>query len=129
MQPYFEDVERAVHVEDVLESLWSRSTLAFARGAARLGHPLQPMRRNTKGCHGCGRCNFGCPEDAKLSVDRTYLRRATRAGARVFADFAAERIVTQGARAVGVTGRLGGARGRHAPRFFVRARRVVLAAG
>jgi choline dehydrogenase-like flavoprotein len=129
MERYFEDVERAVHVEEVPRELWSRSTLAFARGAERLGHPLQPMRRNTKGCHGCGRCNFGCPEDAKLSVDRTYLRRAVAAGARIFADFGVERIVTKGARAAGVTGRLGGVRGGPAPGFLVRARRVVLAAG
>ena len=129
MHPYFEDVERAVHVEEVPVSLRSRSTLAFSRGADRLGHPLSPMRRNTRGCHGCGRCNFGCPEDAKLSVDRTYLRRATAAGARIFSDFHVEGVVTKGARAAGVSGTVRRNGARRSSRFFLRGRHVVVAAG
>ncbi len=129
MEPYFEDVERAVHVEEVPIALRSRSTDAFARGAERLGHPLSPMRRNTRGCKGCGRCNFGCPEDAKLSVDRTYLRRAVAAGARIFSDAHVERVVTNGARAAGVTGHLRRTERAAAPEFVVHAPRVVLAAG
>jgi choline dehydrogenase-like flavoprotein len=130
MAPYFEDVERAVHVEEVPIAMRSRSTLVFARGAEKLGHPLEPMRRNTRNCHGCGRCNFGCPEDAKMSVDRTYLRRALAAGARIYSDMDVEHIVTNGTQAAGVVGRI-----RNGPnrtprgRFAVRARRVVLAAG
>jgi choline dehydrogenase-like flavoprotein len=130
MVQHFEDVERAVHVEAVPDEMRSRSTLAFARGAAKLGHPLSSMRRNTKSCRGRSRCNFGCPEDAKLSVDRTYLRRAVAAGARIYSDFHVERLLTKGARAVGVTGRIrNGDRRAPKSRFTVRARRVVLAAG
>ncbi|HEX3595708.1 MAG TPA: GMC family oxidoreductase N-terminal domain-containing protein, partial [Polyangiaceae bacterium] len=110
-------------------SLRSRSTLAFARGAERLGHPLVSMRRNTRGCKGCGRCNFGCPEDAKLSVDRTYLRRAVAAGARIFSDAHVERVVAHGARAAGVSGRLRRTERRPEPEFVIHAPRVVLAAG
>jgi choline dehydrogenase-like flavoprotein len=130
MAPYFEDVERAVHVEEVPVAMRSRSTAAFARGAEKLGHPLKPMRRNTRNCRGCGRCNFGCPEDAKMSVDRTYLRRALAAGARVFSDLDVERVTTKGARAAGVVGRIRNGRDRSAGnRFEIHARRVVLAAG
>ena len=129
MEPYFEEVERAVHVEEVPLEHWSRSTTAFGRGANLLGHPLSPMRRNTKGCKGCGRCNFGCPEDAKLSVDRTYLRRAFAAGARLFSDARVERVTTDGSRATGVTGHFRKTAQRRAPRFSIHARRVVLAAG
>lgn len=129
MEPYFEDVERAVHVEEVPIELRSRGTAAFARGAERLGHPLSPMRRNTRGCKGCGRCNFGCPEDAKLSVDRTYLRRAIAAGARLFSDAHVERVVTHGARAAGVSGHFRRTERAKPPRFVLRAARVVLAAG
>jgi len=130
MEPYFEDVERAVHVEEVPEAMRSRSTVMFARGAAALGHPVRPLRRNTKGCHGCGRCNFGCPEGAKMSVDVTYLRRAIAAGARVYSDLQVERVTTRGARASGVTGLVrNGASKRKPTRFTIHARRVVLAAG
>jgi len=130
MAPYFEDVERASSVETVPVAMRSRSTALFGIGAARLGHPLSPLRRNTRGCHGCGRCNFGCPEGAKQSVDLTYLRRAERAGAWIFSDVRVERILTQGARAVGVTGFLRNGPNRKAGgRLTLHARRVVVAAG
>jgi choline dehydrogenase-like flavoprotein len=48
MDPYFEDVERAVHVEEVPVSLRSRSTLAFSRGADRLGHPLSTSSASSR---------------------------------------------------------------------------------
>jgi choline dehydrogenase-like flavoprotein len=130
MERYFQDVERAVHVEEVPVAMRSRSTTMFAQGAERLGHPLKPMRRNTRNCHGCGRCNFGCPEDAKMSVDRTYLRRALAAGARIYSDLDVERITTRGARAAGVAGRVrNGPTRAPGSRFEIHAKRVVLAAG
>ncbi|HVU01590.1 MAG TPA: GMC family oxidoreductase [Polyangiaceae bacterium] len=130
MEAYFDDVERAVHVEEVPESMRSRSTKLFALGAERLGRPVSPIRRNTKDCHGCGRCNFGCPEGAKQSVDLTYLKRATAAGATVLADFHVERLVLRGATVKGVSGRIRNGENR-APsgRFTIHAKRVVLAAG
>lgn len=36
-------------------------------------------------CTGCGNCVSGCNEDAKLSLTKTYLPAARRAGARLFA--------------------------------------------
>ncbi|HMR08951.1 MAG TPA: GMC family oxidoreductase [Polyangiaceae bacterium] len=130
MQGCFEQVERDVHVEEVPRHMRSRSTSLFVEGAERLGHVTKPVRRNTKGCNGCGRCNFGCPEGAKLSVDVTYLPRALAAGARLFADCRVDEILRKGGHATGVTGRvLGGPRRRAKGRFTVRARRVVVAAG
>ncbi len=130
MQPCFEAVERDVHVEEVPRDMRSRSTTLFVEGAERLGYATKPVRRNTKGCNGCGRCNFGCPEGAKLSVDITYLPRALAAGASLYADCSVEQIEQDGGRAVGVRGRLlGGPRRKPRGRFHVRARRVVVAAG
>lgn len=130
LEPFYEDVERSAHVEEVPVSMRSRSTALFALGAERLGHPLKPLRRNTKGCNGCGRCNFGCPHGAKMSVDQSYLPRALAAKARLYSDFHVERIVTQGSRAAGVAGsiRTGIARKARA-RFTIHAKRVVAAAG
>jgi len=113
----------------VPEASRSRSTLTFARGAAALGHPVRPLRRNTHGCKGSGRCNFGCPEGAKLSVDVTYVRRAIAAGARVYSDFHVERIETRGARASGVSGTIRTAGERRPSRFRIHGKRVVVAAG
>ena len=124
------EVEEAIHVEEVPVALRSRSTTLYEHGAALRGHPLKPMRRNTRGCDGCGRCNFGCPHGAKLSVDVTYLPRAVAAGARIYSDCLVEKVETRGGRATGITGRvLNGPRGGRGGRLTVRARRVILAAG
>jgi len=126
----FAHVEERIHVEDVPRESWSRSTKLFDEGAARKGYRLQPMRRNTKGCRGCGRCNFGCPEQAKLSVDLSYLPRAVAAGAQVWSHCRVERVRIRGGRAVGVEGRLlNGRGGRPKDRLCVHARRVVVACG
>ena len=130
MLPYFEHVERAIHVEEVPVALRSRSTALFAEGAARRDYAIKPMSRNTRGCNGCGRCNFGCPHGAKMSVDLSYLPRAMAAGADVWSHCLVERIVTRGSRAVGVRGRvLSRPGGRPGGRREVPARRVVLAPG
>jgi choline dehydrogenase-like flavoprotein len=128
MVPFAEHVEKTIHVEQVPEHLRSRSTQLFAEGAAKRGYPLEPLRRNTKGCNGCGRCNFGCPHGAKMSVDLSYLPRAVQAGAQVWSHCRVERVITKGSRAVGVRGRLlnrpGGKPGH---RLTVHAQRVVVA--
>lgn len=129
LEPFYREVETAVHVEEVPESLRSRSTQLFDEGARRLGYPLHPMRRNTKGCVGWATCNFGCPSGAKLSVGRTYLPRALAAGARIYADCRVDRVRIEGGRAVGVVGRVTNREGHRAPRLAVRARRVILSAG
>ena len=130
MEPYFRSVEEAIHVEDVPVAMRSRSTALFAEGASKLGFEMKSMRRNTKGCNGCGRCNFGCPHGAKMSVDVSYLPRAIAAGARVYSDCLVERILSKGDHAVGVAGALlDGPRARRRGALEVRARRVVIAAG
>ena len=88
------------------------------------------MRRNSKGCDGCGTCNFGCPHGAKMSVDLSYLPRAVGKGAQVWSHCLVERVTMQGARAVGVTGRLLNRRGgKPGDALRVHARRVVVACG
>jgi choline dehydrogenase-like flavoprotein len=123
-------VEKAIHVEEVPVDMRSRSTALFAEGARARGIELAPIRRNTNGCNGCGRCNFGCPHGAKMSVDLSYLPRAVAAGAQVWSHALVERVVMKGRRAVGVTGRLlDGPEGRPGARLTVHAARVVIAAG
>lgn len=130
MEPIFREVERRIHVETVPDTLRSRSTTLFLEGAEKLGFSTYPLRRNTHECNGCGRCNFGCPHGSKRSVDITYLPRAVKAGARIYADCRVERVVSKRGRAVGVEGRLlDGPLRRPRGKLRVRARRVVVAAG
>ncbi|HEV8324648.1 MAG TPA: GMC family oxidoreductase [Myxococcota bacterium] len=127
--PAYEEVERNVRVESVPPEMRARGVHLFAEGAARLGHPLRPVRRNTEGCCGCARCNVGCPNLAKLSVDLTYLPQAADARARIYADCLVQRVTVDGDRATGVIGRVLDERRRPRGRLRVRARLVVLAAG
>lgn len=130
MDRWFDQVAKDLHIEDVPASLRSKSTKLFIQGGEKLGMTFDSMQRNTLGCNGCGRCNFGCPHGAKLSVDKTYLPRAVAAGATIFSDVLVEKVLVKGTRAVGVVGSL--LDGEHgAPRSAVRitCKRVVLAAG
>lgn len=130
MDSYYSRVEEAIHVEEVPLHMRSRSTSLFAQGAEKLGYSLKPTLRNTKGCEGCGRCNFGCPHEAKLSVDLSYLPRAMAAGAQVWSDCLVTRIVHVNGRARGVKGRLlNGPRRTKKGRFEVRAKVVVSSCG
>lgn len=130
LEPYYEEVERNVHVEEVPAHLRSRSTILSDEGLRKCGFSTKPMRRNTDGCNGCGRCNFGCPEAAKMSVDISYLPHAVAAGASIWSDCLVDRVTMSGDRAIGVEGRLlNGPRGLPGDTLRVRAKRVVLAAG
>ncbi len=130
LAPFFEEVEQAVHVEEVPAHLRSRSTVLFNEGATKLGHAFKPIRRNTHGCEGNSKCNFGCPKAAKRSVDLSWLPRATAKGAQVWTHCLVERVTHQDGRANGVVGRLlNGDDGGPGTSFTVYAKRVVLAAG
>jgi choline dehydrogenase-like flavoprotein len=130
MAPYFEHVERAIHVEEVPEAMRSRSSRLFVLGARRKGFEVRSMHRNTHGCDGCGRCNFGCPQGAKMSVDVSYLPRAVHAGADVWSHCLVERVVVKNGRAQGVTGRLlNRPDGSPGSSITVHAPRVVIACG
>jgi choline dehydrogenase-like flavoprotein len=131
LDPYYREVERAIHVETVPVEMRSRGVELFAMGNDRLGRPpLKPLTRNTDGCHGHGRCNFGCPEQAKLSVDLSYLPRFLAAGGEIFSDCLVQKIVHAHGRASGVRGRLlNGPNRSKGDRFEVRAKLVIVACG
>lgn len=130
LEPYFAEVERVTHVEEVPASLRSRSTLLFNEGCTKLGRPLKPIRRNTSGCVGHSKCNFGCPQGAKLSVDLSWLPRAIANGADVWSHMLVDRVTHANGRANGVVGRLlNGPNHTPGTSFTIYAPRMVLAAG
>lgn len=130
LAPYFDEVEGISHIQDVPSHLRSRGTERFVEGADKLGIPMKTMRRNTNGCRGMGRCNFGCPHGAKISVDQSFLPEAVAHGATVVSDALVERIDITGGRARGVRGRfLDGTTGEPGVRFEIKAKLVIVACG
>ncbi len=130
LEPAYEAVEREIGVREVPESLRSPGTRLFVEGAQKRGLTIKPLRRNAPACVGAARCNFGCPTQAKLSVDITYLKKASERGTRIYSDCLVEEILTDGGRARGVTGRLlNGREGTPGSRLEVHADTVVLCAG
>jgi len=129
LEPHFAAVERAMDVETVPAHMRSRSTELFVEGAAKLGIRMKPLRRNTRGCKGAARCNFGCPHFAKMSVDVSYLPEACAHGARILSDALVERILFTGRRATGVEGRFLDETGEPRVKFRIAADVVVVACG
>jgi choline dehydrogenase-like flavoprotein len=129
IEPNVRAVEEAVHVETVRDGMRSRSTELFALGAAKLDIPMKAMRRNTQGCRGESRCNFGCPHGAKMSVDFSYLPDASERGVLIVSDALVEKIDVTGGAARGVRGRLLDDEGEPGPPFEVHAKVVIVACG
>jgi len=130
MDPYFEEIERRLFVKRVPEEMWSKSTTLFDQGLKALGGKLQPIQRNTVDCSGIAQCNFGCPQGSKMSVDRSVLPKAIAKGAHLVADALVQRLTLSGSRVVGVSGRLNrDDRRQRGPKFTVKAKQVIVAAG
>lgn len=125
LAPHYDAVERWLEVTEVPAERRSLAVSRFGDGLRKLGAELHPLRRNTRDCQGEGRCNFGCPHQAKLSVDLSALPQALARGATIVSDALVERIVFRGRKAVAVEGRIGG----NDQRVTVYAERVVVAAG
>lgn len=132
LAPYFERVESVLGVAYGQPAVLGPVAAAVARGAEALGLKHQALRRNAPDCDGQGLCCFGCPTDAKRSMNVSYVPLALRAGAELCVGARAERLLHEGGRVVGVE--VASAYPQHrgqtrASRFRVRARAVVVACG
>ncbi len=105
LMPYFEKVEKAINVVELTEDVLGENYQVVKRGAEKLGLTVKPLKHNVRGCEGAGVCQWGCIKNAKQSTDVAYIPKALDAGARVFANCRAKKIITEAGRVVGVTGR------------------------
>ena len=101
-------IEERLGIAPTAPEVAGAKNLLLGKGAAALGLAHRPIRRNVRGCAGSGRCLQGCPNGAKLSVDRSFLVDAAAAGMRLFAGVTVERVRLEAGRAVGVVGRAAG---------------------
>ncbi|MEX2554619.1 MAG: GMC family oxidoreductase N-terminal domain-containing protein [Actinomycetota bacterium] len=130
MRPFFDRVERILHVKPVPEELLGENARVFRRGVQALGLHGEPIRRNIDGCRGCGVCAFGCPSDAKQATHISYLPRAQKHGASIYVHTRADRIIVEDGRARGVVASmLDPSSGEPRAQLTVNAKVVVVAAG
>lgn len=130
MRPFFERVERILQAKPAPEEVIGENARVFRRGVERLGVSGAPLTRNIEGCRGCGVCPFGCPSDAKQSTPVSYLPRAQRHGATIFARARVERILVEDGRARGVVASLTDPEsGEPRASLTLRSKVVVVAAG
>jgi choline dehydrogenase-like flavoprotein len=127
MEPYFERVERRMHVARQDPESLGRDTELLAEGATALGYKVIPNLRNQLHCAGSNNCAFGCPTGAKRSTLVSYIPRALTFGARLYTEARVTRILHKRKRATGVEARVG-VNG-HSRRLTVHAKVVVVAGG
>ena len=131
LEETFERLEDELNIHETDAEVRGGNNERMARGAAALGLPGRVIHRNTKDCRGAGRCLQGCPNDARQSMDVSYVPRAIADGARLHVRCRARKLLLEGGRAVGVVGDVLGDDGRRTVGSFeVRARLgVIVAAG
>jgi choline dehydrogenase-like flavoprotein len=122
-------IEQELSVEEVPEAAMGRHNHLAEAGARKLGWHDHPMRRYVKGCEGSGFCLQGCKRLRKQSTNITYVPEVLVRGGTVVSSAPVERVLFEGARAVGVSGRFAHpqSRAKGAP-FLLRARRAVVLA-
>ena len=125
LEPYFERVERRIHVAPMDPEAIGNDNLLLKRGADAKGWKIIGNLRNQAHCTGSNRCAFGCPTGAKQSALVSYIPRALHYGARVYADIHVDRVTRRGRRATGVVGTVHGS----GHKLTVHAKLVVAACG
>jgi choline dehydrogenase-like flavoprotein len=96
LEPYFERVEKYLNIHPEPDGNHNANNRIILEGATALGYRTKVNGRNARRCARLGVCGLGCPVDAKMSADMTYIPDALKKGATVFADCRAERIETRG---------------------------------
>ena len=130
LDPYFEKIEKAIHVTELPWDVLGNCAKIIKRGADSLGLNCRPLKHNALNCRGCGTCQFGCIDGAKQSMDVTYVPEAVNSGARVYANCRAERLTTRNGVITGVGASLiNPETGMTAHAMTVRARAIIVACG
>ena len=105
------------------------SNLRAAKGANAIGYDNHPITRYAKGCTGEGQCLQGCSSLRKQSLNLQFVPEVQQRGGAVLSCAPVERVIVEGRRAVGVTGRFREPVTRRlGARFTVRAKKGVLLA-
>jgi choline dehydrogenase-like flavoprotein len=125
LAPYYEKVERTLDVGPSSAKARGAVSDVIGAGCDALGWSHFPVRRNAPDCDGQGVCQWGCPTDAKRSMNVSYVPLALQRGAQLVTGLRIHEVLIERGRAVGVRGRAA----RDGRKVEVRARGVILACG
>lgn len=93
LDAHFEAVEARLNIHRWDPAAANNNNRKLLEGCEALGWEAAPLRRNVKGCVNSGYCGMGCPVNGKQAMHLTYIPDAVHAGARLFANTQAERLV------------------------------------
>ena len=126
---YQDAVERELNVTEIPPEARGRTNeLAFAASQA-LGIEGHIIHRNVTDCEATGQCLQGCRKGRKQSTNLNYVPEVIRRGGHVLSSAPVQRILLEGTRAVGVTGRFEHPVSRKkGAEFVVRAKKAVVLA-
>lgn len=100
---HFKFIESRLNVvRHTMEKSANLDSKALVKGADNLGWKFVMVPRAVKNCTNENLCPTGCPSGAKQTMLETYLSRAFKNGARLFANLKVKRIKWSGKRAVSV---------------------------
>lgn len=98
-------VEQRLNITPTSPETAGPRNLLMAKGANALGLENRPISRNVKNCQSSGNCLHYCRNNAKQSMDKTYLLDAEAQGADIYSSISATRIHTENNKAKAVEGR------------------------
>jgi choline dehydrogenase-like flavoprotein len=90
---YYEKVEEIMHVRTYDRSFWNKNNQLFYDGMKTTPWPAEPAPVYIVSCHRSGFCNLGCKYNSKQGTYLTYLPKAIKCGARIYAKTEATNLV------------------------------------
>jgi choline dehydrogenase-like flavoprotein len=122
-------IEEELYVEPTHPDFLGRSSALALEAGQRLGIDSHVMRRAVKGCLGKTACLQGCRSRKKQSTNLQWVPEVLDSGGGLLSCAPVQKILFEGTRAVGVSGRFVHPRSRKkGARYNVRARRGVVVA-
>jgi choline dehydrogenase-like flavoprotein len=104
-----DDIEREenkiredLHVVPMADDVARGNNNVMARGAKKMGWKGNPIDRNEKDCQGSARCLVGCPNGAKLSMEKSYVPWAMKQGMTLISDCEVSKVLIKKGRVTGV---------------------------
>lgn len=122
-------IERELHVSETPPQSLGHSNRLAMLGAKKADVDSHWIRRYVKDCEGTGQCLQGCRKGRKQSTNVNYVPEVLELGGDIFSSAPVKRVLLEGNRAVGVTGRFQhpATRGKGGE-FTVRAKKAVIVA-